>query len=114
MRFMAMASVSCASLLIEPNDIAPVVKRFTISVAGSTSSSGTGLSALLELHQAAQGAQVAVLLVDEVGVFLEGLEVVLPHGVLQLADGLRVQQVVFAADAIVVVAADRQLRLGFA
>ncbi len=42
MRFMAMASVSCASLLIEPNDIAPVAKRFTISDAGSTSSSGTG------------------------------------------------------------------------
>ena len=43
MRFMAMASVSCASLLIEPNDIAPVVKRLTISLAGSTSSIGTGL-----------------------------------------------------------------------
>ena len=43
MRFMAMARVSCASLLIEPNDIAPVVKRFTISLAGSTSSIGIGL-----------------------------------------------------------------------
>ena len=42
MRFMAMASVSCASLLIEPNDIAPVANRFTISAAGSTSSRGTG------------------------------------------------------------------------
>ena len=42
MRFMAIASVSCASLLIEPNDMAPVAKRFTISEAGSTSSSGTG------------------------------------------------------------------------
>src|ERR1017187_1976309 len=37
---MAMAKVSCASLLIDPNDIAPVVKRLTISFAGSTSSSG--------------------------------------------------------------------------
>src|ERR1700686_4275670 len=44
MRFIAMARVSCASLLIEPNDIAPVVKRFTISLAGSTSAIGTGLS----------------------------------------------------------------------
>ncbi len=44
MRFMAMASVSCASLLIEPNDIAPVVKRFTISLAGSTCSSEIGLA----------------------------------------------------------------------
>ena len=41
MRFMAMASVSCASLLIDPNDIAPVAKRLTISLAGSTSSSLT-------------------------------------------------------------------------
>ena len=41
---MAMASVSCASLLIEPNDMAPVAKRFTMEAAGSTSSIGTGLS----------------------------------------------------------------------
>jgi hypothetical protein len=37
----APASV-CASRLIEPNDMAPVAKRLTISAAGSTSSSGTG------------------------------------------------------------------------
>ncbi len=42
-----MASVSCASLLIEPNDMAPVVKRFTISLAGSTSSIGIGSDAFL-------------------------------------------------------------------
>ena len=41
MRFMAMASVVCASRLIEPKLIAPVEKRLTISAAGSTSSSGT-------------------------------------------------------------------------
>ena len=46
MRFIAIASVSCASLLMEPNDIAPVAKRLTISLAGSTSSIGTGLRAL--------------------------------------------------------------------
>ena len=74
MRFMAMASVSCASLLMEPNDMAPVAKRFTISVAGSTSSSGIGSSADLELHQAAQRAELLVLVVDQVRVFLEGLE----------------------------------------
>ena len=43
MRFMAMASVVCASVEIEPSDIAPVEKRLTISAAGSTSSIGTGL-----------------------------------------------------------------------
>ncbi len=47
MRFMAIASVSCASLLMEPNDIAPVLKRFTISLAGSTSSIGIGASLFL-------------------------------------------------------------------
>ena len=40
MRFIATASVSCASREIEPSDIAPVEKRLTISAAGSTSSSG--------------------------------------------------------------------------
>ena len=34
MRFIAMASVVCASREIEPNDIAPVEKRLTISTAG--------------------------------------------------------------------------------
>ena len=46
-RFIAMASVSCASLEMEPNDIAPVAKRLTIAVAGSTSSIGTGWAAHL-------------------------------------------------------------------
>ena len=40
---MATASVSWASFEIEPYDIAPVAKRFTISLAGSTSSIGTGV-----------------------------------------------------------------------
>ncbi len=37
-----MARFSWASFEMLPNDIAPVAKRFTSSVAGSTSSSGTG------------------------------------------------------------------------
>jgi hypothetical protein len=45
-RFIAMASVSCASGLIEPSDMAPVLKRFTISLTGSTSSTGTGVRSL--------------------------------------------------------------------
>ena len=36
--FMAMARFSCASADIDPYDMAPVANRFTISVAGSTSS----------------------------------------------------------------------------
>src|SRR3712207_8217494 len=41
-RFMACASVSCASGDSAPSDIAPVKKRCAIDVAGSTCSSGTG------------------------------------------------------------------------
>ena len=44
MRFIAMASVSCASELIEPYDIAPVEKRLTIASTDSTSSIGTGVA----------------------------------------------------------------------
>ena len=42
MRFMAMASVSCASAEIDPYDMAPVEKRAMIEEIGSTSSSGIG------------------------------------------------------------------------
>ena len=45
MRFMAIASVSCASWLIDPYDIAPVAKRFMIDSTGSTSSIGMGAAA---------------------------------------------------------------------
>ena len=41
--FIAMARVECASLEIEPNDIAPVENLFTISETGSTSSIFIGL-----------------------------------------------------------------------
>ena len=40
--FMAIARVECASIEIEPKLIAPVAKRFTISLAGSTSLRGIG------------------------------------------------------------------------
>src|SRR3546814_6977433 len=47
LRFIATASVVCASRLIEPKLIAPVAKRLTISLAGSTSSIGIGVGANL-------------------------------------------------------------------
>ena len=43
-----------------------------------------GLVGFLELDQAAQRAELAVLVVDQVGVFLERREALLPDGVLQL------------------------------
>ena len=45
-RFMAMARASWASWLMEPKDMAPLTNRLTISLSGSTSSSGTGSTVL--------------------------------------------------------------------
>ena len=45
--------------------MAPVLKRLTIASTGSTSSIGTGLARRLEVHQAAQRAEVLRLVVDE-------------------------------------------------
>ena len=73
MRFIAIASVSCASLLMDPNDMAPVAKRFTISVAGSTSSSGIGRGDRLQFHQAAQRAQMLALIVRSAREFLRNV-----------------------------------------
>ena len=49
-RFIAIANVVCASVEIDPNDIAPVAKRFTISLAGSTSLSEIALSFVFNLN----------------------------------------------------------------
>src|SRR5450830_1198016 len=54
----------------------------------------------LELEQAAQGQVTATLVVDDLRVFLVGVEVVGAGGVLQLGDGVRRPQVVFAAHAV--------------
>jgi hypothetical protein len=54
MRFMATASVAWASVEMEPSDMAPVAKRLTISLAGSTSSREWPCRIELELEQAAQ------------------------------------------------------------
>ncbi len=45
-RFMAMAIASWASLLMEPKDMAPVLKRFTMVSTSSTSSIAMGLEGL--------------------------------------------------------------------
>ena len=47
-RFMPVASVSCASGDSAPSDMPPDLKRFTISAAGSISSSGSGSAASLK------------------------------------------------------------------
>ncbi len=59
MRFMAMAKVSWASRLIDPNDIAPVTNRFIILSAGSTSSIGIGFFLVLRSPLMKSGAAVS-------------------------------------------------------
>ena len=55
-----------------------------------------GRAVRLELKHAAQHLQVAILLVHDVREFAEGLEFRFAHGVLQLADRRRIQQVAFS------------------
>ena len=49
--------------------------------------------------------------VDQVGVFLKCLEVVVADAVLQLADGVRIQQVVLAIHTEVIATSHRQLSI---
>src|SRR5271167_934923 len=67
-RFIAIASVVCASREIEPNDIAPVAKRLTMSLAGYlVERDGYALLVLggLDLEQAAQRERPLGLLVED-------------------------------------------------
>jgi hypothetical protein len=92
--------------------MAPVVKRLTISFGRLDLFDGNRLIGVFELEQAAQGTEIAVLIVEQVGVLLEGGRIVLTHGVLHLADGERIEQVVFAALAVLILAADDEIGLG--
>ena len=77
MRFMAMASDSWASAEIEPNDMAPVQNRLTISLAGCTSSSGIDWPSAgsLNLQQPAKLAAGARVVVGVLGEPLVGVGV---------------------------------------
>jgi hypothetical protein len=57
MRFMAMASVSCASRLIEPKDMAPVLEALD-DLGGRLDLLERNRLAGLELQQAAQRAEL--------------------------------------------------------
>ena len=67
------------------------------------------LTSLLDLHQTTQRSQILALLVYEICIFLERFEILFANAVLQLADGERVQQVIFAIHAEVIAATNRQL-----
>ena len=109
-RFMAMASVVCASREIEPNDMAPVEKRLH--------DLGRRLDLLerhrlapvrrrvLDVEQAADGEEALILLVDARREGAVLVRAVAAHRVLQVADRLGVPDVVLAAEAEGVLAAD--------
>ena len=93
--------------------MAPVEKRLTISETGSTSSIGIGLAeTVAEREQPAQRGQVGRLLVDHRRVLLEHLVAAAAGGVLELEDGLGVEEVVLALAAPLVLAADLELAVG--
>ena len=110
MEFMASARVSCASFEIEPKDMAPVEKRFTISCAGSTSLDGDGRAAGflgdLDAEEAADGLELVVLLVHEARELAVAVLRVEAHRMLQRRDRVRVPGMLLAAQAIGVFAAD--------
>ena len=114
MRFIAMARVSCASLEIEPYDIAPVAKRLTISLDRLD---------LVDRHRRRarrRGARTARAAwpgcVDwsstSVGVLLEDVVALGARRVLQLEHRLRVEEVVLALAAPLVLAAELEVAVG--
>jgi hypothetical protein len=103
-RFMAMARVSCASLLIEPYDMAPVLKRLTMSSMGSTSSMAIGLRDDLKSMRPRKVFRFFDWSLMS-GVLLEDVVALAANRVLELGDGLGTEQVVLAIAAVAVLAA---------
>ncbi len=108
MRFIAIARFSCASRLMEPRDMAPVLKRLTISRAGSTSSRGIDFEER-NFKRPAKGGHVAALVVHDLGVLLEELVAAGADGVLQQGDRVRVVHVELAAPPPLILAAGIQI-----
>ena len=92
--------------------MAPVAKRAMIDAAGSTSSSGTGVAASRSESSPRRVASCRDCVVDERRVLLEDLVALGPSGVLQLEDGLRVEEVVLPLATPLVLPADAQLTVG--
>ena len=114
-----MASVSCASFEMEPNDMAsPVAKTLDDFFSGLDFFERNRLLRLFDFEQAAQRGQLAVLCVDERRILFEALEAFSrgdfldETAVLQSGDGVGIVEVVFALGAELIIASNGQLRAG--
>ena len=107
-----MASVSWASAEIEPKLIAPVQNRFTISLAGITSSSGIGppFAAGLKCQQSAEGAARLRIAIGVLGKAVVGIDAVVARGDLQVGDRRRIPHVALAIGPPMELARVRQHR----
>ena len=94
--------------------MAPVEKRFMISAAGSTSSIGIGPPGAPATRRSRPRSVASLLglVVDRRGVLLEDLVALGPRGVLELEDGPRVEEVVLALPAPLVLATHLELAVG--
>ena len=79
--------------------MAPVQNRLTISLAGSTISSGIGLRPALISSRSPQRAKLPALVIAGGGKLLEICEIVLPERMLEFLDRLGVPHVVLAPPA---------------
>ena len=109
-RFMAIARVSCASVEIDPRLIAPVQNRLTISLAGSTSSKGTGLGPPLIRSRPRRVQRCSLCSSRSFVNFSKLGGAVDARGVLEVGDGQGREHVLFATVSPLVLAAAGQDR----
>ena len=93
--------------------MAPVEKRLTMLMAGSTSPIGNGVAADLfsffDVKQTAQSHQLLVLLIDALGEALIGAVIIATHRMLEVAHGFMMPDMIFPAMAPSIFAADAEI-----
>ena len=113
-RFMAMASVSWASLLIEPCDMAPGAEPLN-DRRGRLDFLDRDRLARHEREQPAQRQQIAALIVNQLGIFGIFLRIVVKDGLLQFDDRVGIPLMLFAVVPELILAAEiefQRIRLG--
>ena len=108
MRFIATASVSCASRDSDPSDIAPVEKRLTISCGRLDLVERDAGRGRAEAQQAAQGRAARRVVVDRGGELVVCLLAAAAHRVLEQGDRLGIPLMVLTVSPPRVQADHRQ------